>query len=41
VGDVVNPQGYVPYDGLAGLDTLYYIEYNNTGSGAMTNGRVK
>lgn len=38
--DVINPLGYLPWDGSVGLDTLFYAEYNNSGLGAGTSGRV-
>ncbi|TVU45983.1 hypothetical protein EJB05_05493, partial [Eragrostis curvula] len=38
---VVHPMGYLPWRGTDGLATLYYAEYNNTGPGSDTTGRVK
>ncbi|KAI4988209.1 hypothetical protein ZWY2020_029839 [Hordeum vulgare] len=37
---VVNPAGWLAWDGTFALDTLYYGEYQNTGPGAGTSGRV-
>lgn len=39
---LISPQGWLPWDGvISTLSTLYYGEYMNTGSGAVTTGRVK
>ncbi|XP_050373686.1 pectinesterase [Argentina anserina] len=38
---LIAPQGWFPWSGSFGLDTLYYGEYMNTGGGAATGGRVK
>ncbi|KAJ0042613.1 hypothetical protein Pint_17241 [Pistacia integerrima] len=38
---LVDPAGWLEWDGDFGLDTLYYGEYNNFGPGASTSGRVK
>ncbi|KAL5222305.1 hypothetical protein ABZP36_027018 [Zizania latifolia] len=38
---VVNPAGWLEWSGNFALDTLYYGEYQNTGSGADTSNRVK
>ncbi|KAL6187042.1 hypothetical protein ACLB2K_043158 [Fragaria x ananassa] len=38
---LIAPQGWFPWSGSFGLDTLYYGEYMNTGAGAATGGRVK
>ncbi|WVZ71414.1 hypothetical protein U9M48_020005 [Paspalum notatum var. saurae] len=38
---VVDPAGWLEWDGDFALDTLYYGEYMNTGAGAGTSGRVK
>uniref|UniRef100_A0ACD5V3R1 Uncharacterized protein n=1 Tax=Avena sativa TaxID=4498 RepID=A0ACD5V3R1_AVESA len=38
---VVDPAGWLEWDGTFALDTLYYGEYQNTGPGAATSGRVK
>lgn len=39
--DIIHPLGYLPWKGSIGLDTLYYGEYNNSGLGSNTSGRVK
>jgi len=41
LGDVVDPVGWLNWDGDKGLDTLYYGEYGNQGPGSNTDGRVK
>ncbi|KMZ60077.1 pectin methylesterase, family CE8 [Zostera marina] len=41
IGDFVNPDGYLPWDGSFGLKTLFYGEYNNSGAGAKLNQRVR
>lgn len=41
ISNVINPDGWFPWDGNFALDTLYYGEYQNTGPGAGTSGRVK
>ncbi|KAL8122755.1 pectinesterase-like [Apium graveolens] len=41
ITNVINPDGWFPWDGDFALDTLYYGEYQNTGAGAATSGRVK
>uniref|UniRef100_A0ACD5UWC0 Uncharacterized protein n=1 Tax=Avena sativa TaxID=4498 RepID=A0ACD5UWC0_AVESA len=38
---VVDPAGWLEWDGTFALDTLYYGEYQNTGAGAGTANRVK
>ncbi|KAK1685808.1 hypothetical protein QYE76_046656 [Lolium multiflorum] len=38
---VVDPAGWLEWDGTFALDTLYYGEYQNTGAGASTANRVK
>lgn len=37
----INPAGWLEWDGNFALDTLYYAEYANTGSGSSTSNRVK
>lgn len=37
----IHPDGYLPWDGNFGLDTLYYAEYNNRGAGSNVTARVK
>ncbi|KAE9604637.1 putative pectinesterase [Lupinus albus] len=39
--DVVNPKGWLEWNGTNNLDTLYYAEYNNTGPGAALDNRVQ
>ncbi|KAF3780449.1 putative pectinesterase/pectinesterase inhibitor 28 [Nymphaea thermarum] len=41
IGDVIQPAGWMPWDGDFALKTLFYAEYNNKGPGAITTGRVK
>ncbi|XP_028791427.1 pectinesterase-like [Neltuma alba] len=41
IGDVIHPDGWIPWEGSMYLDTLYYAEYNNEGPGANVQGRVK
>ncbi|XP_047968779.1 pectinesterase-like [Salvia hispanica] len=36
----IHPAGWSEWDGKFALDTLFYAEYNNTGAGAETKGRV-
>ncbi|KAK9161619.1 hypothetical protein Syun_007960 [Stephania yunnanensis] len=38
--DVVNPKGWLEWDGEFALKTLYYGEYMNRGPGSNTSGRV-
>ncbi|KAK9136836.1 hypothetical protein Sjap_007430 [Stephania japonica] len=40
IDDVVNPKGWLEWDGEFALKTLYYGEYMNRGSGSNTSGRV-
>ncbi|KAG0478536.1 hypothetical protein HPP92_013255 [Vanilla planifolia] len=37
---LINPAGWLPWDGDFALATLYYAEYNNTGPGSGTGDRV-
>ncbi|KAI7735817.1 hypothetical protein M8C21_000579, partial [Ambrosia artemisiifolia] len=41
ISNVIHPAGWFEWDGNFALDTLYYGEYQNTGAGAGTSGRVK
>ncbi|KAK8931415.1 Pectinesterase 4 [Platanthera zijinensis] len=41
IGDLIRPEGWMPWDGDFALDTLYYAEYNNRGPGSPTNRRVQ
>lgn len=38
---LINPAGWMEWDGNFALDTLYYAEYANTGAGSSTANRVK
>ncbi|GAU29384.1 hypothetical protein TSUD_31910 [Trifolium subterraneum] len=45
IGDFIQPDGYMPWQGpngtLTGMDTCYYAEYNNIGPGSDKSKRVK
>lgn len=41
MGDHIDPQGWLEWDGTFALDTLYYGEYMNYGPGAAIGKRVK
>uniref|UniRef100_A0A5B7C2I7 Pectinesterase n=1 Tax=Davidia involucrata TaxID=16924 RepID=A0A5B7C2I7_DAVIN len=41
IGDLIHPDGWLPWNGDFALKTLYYAEYNNKGPGAGVSGRVK
>ncbi|CAH1422916.1 unnamed protein product [Lactuca virosa] len=41
ITNVIQPAGWYEWDGNFALDTLTYREYQNTGAGAGTSGRVK
>jgi pectinesterase len=41
LGDVIDPAGWLEWDGDFALKTLYYGEYMNTGPGSATGNRVK
>ncbi|XP_074268399.1 pectinesterase-like [Silene latifolia] len=41
IEDVVDPAGWLEWDGDFALDTLYYGEYMNRGAGSNTSARVK
>ncbi|PON93077.1 Pectinesterase inhibitor domain containing protein [Trema orientale] len=41
IGDLIQPAGWMEWEGNFALDTLYYAEYANRGVGAATNQRVK
>ncbi|XP_042025018.1 pectinesterase-like [Salvia splendens] len=36
----ISPDGWSPWEGTIGLDTLFYVEYNNTGPGSDLSKRV-
>jgi pectinesterase len=40
ISDVLDPKGWLPWEGEAPPDTLYYADYKNEGPGAATSGRV-
>ncbi|KAK4773138.1 hypothetical protein SAY87_028157 [Trapa incisa] len=40
LGDLIQPTGWMPWNGNFALDTLYYAEYANRGPGARTGRRV-
>ncbi|XVF24554.1 hypothetical protein REPUB_Repub13aG0138100 [Reevesia pubescens] len=41
IGKLINPTGWLEWNGTFGLDTLYYGEFGNYGPGANTSMRVK
>ncbi|GMH16589.1 hypothetical protein Nepgr_018430 [Nepenthes gracilis] len=41
IGDLIQPEGWLPWAGDFALKTLYYAEFNNRGPGAAVSGRVK
>ncbi|CAI0448194.1 unnamed protein product [Linum tenue] len=41
IEDVIQPEGWLAWDGDKGLKTLYYAEFGNEGPGSKTDGRVK
>ncbi|XP_010271093.1 PREDICTED: pectinesterase-like [Nelumbo nucifera] len=40
IGDLIQPEGWMPWSGDFALDTLFYAEYGNRGPGAATGKRV-
>ncbi|KAF7847015.1 hypothetical protein BT93_L3441 [Corymbia citriodora subsp. variegata] len=40
ISDIIKPAGWHPWNGDFALDTLFYVEYANTGEGANTENRV-
>nr|QIR83192.1 pectin methylesterase 34 [Cunninghamia lanceolata] len=40
LGELISPEGWMPWNGNFALDTLYYGEYQNYGPGAKLSGRV-
>ncbi|XP_054782847.1 pectinesterase-like [Prosopis cineraria] len=40
ISDIINPAGWLAWNGTFALDTLFYGEYQNTGPGANTSQRV-
>ncbi|MCL7049948.1 hypothetical protein MKW94_028511 [Papaver nudicaule] len=41
IGNLIAPEGWMPWQGDFALKTLDYVEYKNTGPGAATGARVK
>lgn len=41
IGDLISPDGYMPWQGDFALKTLSFAEYKNTGHGSETKARVK
>ncbi|KAM6544898.1 hypothetical protein CsatB_025634 [Cannabis sativa] len=41
IGDLIQPAGWMEWNGNFALDTLYYAEFANRGPGANTNRRVR
>ncbi|XP_075502121.1 putative pectinesterase/pectinesterase inhibitor 13 [Primulina tabacum] len=41
IGDLIQPEGWMEWNGDFALKTLYYAEFNNKGAGSNTSGRVK
>lgn len=41
IGDLIQPSGWLEWNGTVGLDTLFYGEFDNYGPGAITHNRVQ
>ncbi|KAF2917348.1 hypothetical protein DAI22_09g185400 [Oryza sativa Japonica Group] len=41
MSDVIDPKGWLPWEGRTDVSNVYYGEYENTGDGADVSGRVK
>ncbi|XP_061373629.1 pectinesterase-like [Gastrolobium bilobum] len=41
IGDLIQPDGFLPWQGNQFLDTCFFAEYGNTGAGANVKTRVK
>ncbi|GMI72136.1 hypothetical protein like AT5G27870 [Hibiscus trionum] len=41
IDDIIQPLGYVPMNGDKGLETSFYVEFENRGPGSKTDGRAK
>ncbi|KAD4584902.1 hypothetical protein E3N88_22503 [Mikania micrantha] len=41
IGEVIKEEGWHPWEGDFALDTLFYLEYKNTGPGSDTSKRVR
>ncbi|KAL8102770.1 putative pectinesterase/pectinesterase inhibitor 45 [Apium graveolens] len=41
IDDIIDPQGWLPWEGNFALSTLFYAEYNNKGPGSDVKDRVK
>ncbi|XP_054804508.1 putative pectinesterase/pectinesterase inhibitor 45 [Prosopis cineraria] len=41
IDDIIDPEGWMEWEGDFALSTLFYAEFNNTGAGANTDNRVK
>ncbi|CAN0858814.1 Probable pectinesterase/pectinesterase inhibitor 16 [Linum grandiflorum] len=40
IGGAIHPQGWMPWEGDLYLDTLFFVEYGNHGTGVGTDRRV-
>ncbi|TYG55505.1 hypothetical protein ES288_D09G278700v1 [Gossypium darwinii] len=41
IDDIITPEGYSPMVGTVGVDTSYFVEFQNRGPGAKTEGRPR
>ncbi|CAK8561174.1 unnamed protein product [Lathyrus sativus] len=41
IGDLIQPSGWLEWNGTVGLDTLFYGEFDNHGPGSITHNRVQ
>ena len=39
-GDLIDPKGWLKYNGEVGLSTLHYVEYGNRGLGQIPKARL-